>query len=268
MIHVKTQDIFPLLLSVQYTYTKNTEYDYSNQPRPCHNFVFMLDGEGIIQTSGETIRLEQGSILYIPKNTTYKSQWIANPKTVFHSLHFSFPTKNDPLANKTIPIQLLDNTKFDTLYRLLKEIEQYQFSKKSDSLLAISGVYGICGGLFHTVQFEKTKPVYNKSILSAIVYIEQNYTKTFTVDELAKLCYLSPSRFYYLFKKQTGVSPIVYKNKIAIQNAAQELLCNKELSISEIAKNHGFASPIYFERLFKKMLGKTPSQYRKEEYLV
>ena len=267
MIYAKTQEILSLLLSVQYTHDKNVEYDYATQPRPCHNFAFMLEGEALIELSTGMIRLKAGDILFIPKNTTYKAHWLATPKAVFHSLHFSFQPKDDVLANRDIPVQMLNNAHFKDLYVLLKEIEKYQFSKSTSSFFALSAFYKICGLLFEEIKFNKTSAT-QKTLQPAITYIHQNYTKHFTVEYLANLCFLSPSRFYYLFKEQTGVSPIVYKNKIAIQNSAQELLYNKEISIKEIAQKNGFVSSIYFERLFKKTMGKTPSQYRHEDHLI
>ena len=65
-----------------------------------------------------------------------------------------------------------------------------------------------------------------------------------------------------------GVSPIVYKNRLSIQSAAQELLYNKDESIANISKKYGFSSLVYFEQLFKKTTGKSPSQYRKENQLL
>jgi len=267
MIQAKTQENLSLLLSIQYTHHKNVEYDYSTRPRPCHNLAFMLEGEALIELSTETIQLKAGDILFIPQNTTYKAKWIATPKAVFHSLHFSFQPQNDVLANQNIPIQILNNANFKDLYVLLKEIEKYQFSKSTRSFFALSAFYKICGIFFEEIKINETSAD-KKTLQPAIKYIHQNYAKHITVEYLANLCFLSPSRFYYLFKEQTGISPIVYKNKIAIQNAAQELLYDKDLSIKEIAQKHGFASPIYFERLFKKVIGKTPSHYRNEEHLI
>lgn len=267
MIYAKTQGDLTLLLSVQYTYNKNVEYDYSNQPRPCHNFVFMLDGEALIQSSGKSLSLKRGDILFIPKNTTYNAKWKATPKAIFHSVHFSFQNKSDPLFNKSAPIQLLDNTNFEKLYNLVKEIERYQFSEESDFFLALSAFYALLGQTFSSVQFEKTKPIH-KTLSPAVNYIQKNYQKPLTVEMLAKLCNLSPSRFYFLFKQHTGDSPIVYKNRITIQNCAQELLINKEITIKEIAVKYGFISSIYFERLFKKIMGETPTKYRKGQSLI
>ena len=267
MLHAKIHKTLSLLLSVRYAHSNTVQYDYSKQPRPCHNFVFILEGQAVIESEGVQISLKAGDILFIPKNTTYKAQWTANPTVVFHSLHFSFLPKSDPLANMTFPVQILDSTQFNDFYALLKEIERNQFSKNVDSFLAFAAFYQICGILLRDLKFENNKPVHT-TLSPAIAYIEQNYYKQFTVEYLANLCFLSPSRFYYLFKEQTGVSPIVYKNKIAIQNSAQDLLYKKELSITEIAKKHGFVSTIYFERLFKKTLGKSPTKYRKEETLL
>lgn len=264
MLISNTQETTPLLLSIQYTYTKNVRHDFTNQPRPCHNFVFMLEGEGVVLSNNKTFRLRSGDILFIPKNTTYQYNWIPNPKAVFHSLHFSFHAKNDPLLNKNIPVQTLDNTQFPELYRLLKEIEAYQFNKDLRFFFALSAFYKICGTLLNGIKINDCEPI-NKTISPAIAYIEQNYNAKISVNVLADLCFLSPSRFFYLFKQQTGNSPIAYKNKIAVQYAAQELLFNKDVSIKEIAERHGFSNFIYFERAFKKIIGKTPSQYRKEE---
>lgn len=264
MINAKIQEVLSLLVSIQYTHTKNIGFDFSNRPSPCHNFVFMLEGEGTIESKDETFHLKSGDILFIPKNTTYKSEWFPNPKAVFHSLHFNFLAKNDPLLNKNIPVQLLDNTQFEQLYALLKRIEITQYSKNTDSFFALSAFYELCGSLLNGIKIDKSTST-NKTILPAIFYIEQNYTRSFTVERLANLCYLSPSRFYYLFKQQTGISPIVYKNKIAIQNSLYDLLYNNELSIKQVSEKHGFSNINYFERLFKQFIGNTPSNYRKEE---
>lgn len=267
MIYAHSQEILSLLLSIKYRYTENIKYDYSNQPRPCHNFIFMLEGEGVIEANSKTILLNAGDILFIPKNTTYVAQWKASPKAVFHSLHFSFSPKSDPFLNKEIPIQLLDNENFDMKYSLLKDVERYQFSKTSDSFFALSAFFGLCGNLLRKVRFNEIQPV-NEIILPAVTYIQKNYKKRISVENLARMCNLSPSRFYYLFKQETDDSPIVYKNKLAIENCIQELLYNKEISIKELSIKYGFGNPIYFERLFKKMLNKTPSQYRNDECLL
>lgn len=267
MFFANIQEHLALLLSIKYTHTKSETYNYSTEPRPCHNFVFMLEGECLIETTSKTHHIKPGDILFIPKGTTYISHWVTSPNAIFHSLHFSFQPKNDPLFNKNIPIQILPNDNFDKLYDLLKNIESCQFSKSVDSFNALSSFYGLCGQLLSSVTLLPSKQI-NKNIIPAIQYLECHYESKISIEQLASLCFISPSRFYFLFKQQTGVSPIVYKNQLIIQHVAQELLYNPEDTITNIAKKYGFSSLIYFERLFKKIVGKSPSQYRNENALL
>ena len=99
-------------------------------------------------------------------------------------------------------------------------------------------------------------------------YLENNYDAHCTVEGLAGLCFLSPSRFFYHFKKETGLSPIAYKNQVCIRHATQTLLLEKHKSIEEVSEEYGFESAVYFRRLFKSVTGKTPTQYRNEETLL
>ena len=113
---------------VKYSNDKNYLCDYSSSPRPCHNFVFMLEGEGIIQSEGREIHIKKGDILFIPQNSTYLSNWTANPKNSFHSVHFKFSLNHDPFFNKKVPVQLLPNENFKKLYEDLLTMQQYQYS--------------------------------------------------------------------------------------------------------------------------------------------
>ena len=266
MIYNSLQNTLSLLASVKYSYDKTVEFDYQNKPRPCHNFVFMLEGKGIITTNDKTITIEKRDILYIPKNTTYSAVWQTTTSVSFHSLHFNFQSRLDPLLSQNIPIQKLNEVDFDTLYPLMQEIKNTQSQKNSNNFLILSAFYKICGEVFPKVHFNEQ--IKNNPVLPAINYIENHFNQALTIEQLANLCFLSPSRFFYLFKKHKGVSPIVYKNKVALQNTMQELLFDKESPIEEIARRNGFKSVIYFERQFKKATGKTPSQYRKEEILL
>lgn len=267
MFYANPKEITSLLLAVKYTHAADTICDYSNEPRPCHNIAFILEGEGIVTANGKSFSLRPKDILYIPQNTTYTATWLARPKAVFRSLHFSFQPKHDPLAKKNIPVQVVPYDRFEEAYELLKEIEKAQYAKDEQSFLLLASFYKLCGELLPHIEAEDDYAK-NSAIEPALSYLNRNYKKKISVQQLASLCFLSPSRFFYLFKEQTGTSPILYKNKLALQYAAQELLASPEKNIASVANAHGFRNLIYFERLFKKTTGKTPSQYRKEERLL
>lgn len=267
MFFVNIKEALPLLLSVKYKYGENTYFDYSKDPRPCHNVVFILDGYAEIATEREFLRLSSGEILFIPKGSLYSAKWYASPQAVFHALHFSFSPENDPLQGKILSVQKLSSDDFSELYGYITEIERFRFSQDEHAFFALSAFYRLCGVLLPRLTLSPEKNV-NKTLAPAIRYIKQHYAEKFPVDRLAELCYLSPSRFYHLFKEQTGASPVTFKNKLAIDFVAQDLLYYPEKSISEIAKAHGFSEIVYFERLFKRFMKKSPSAYRKETKFV
>ncbi len=260
------KDILSLFTAVKYAHGKDSPCDYSSSPRPCHNITFFLEGEAEMESDGKSFTVHKGEILFIPQGTTYRSVWKAKPKAVFHTLHFNFAPQVDPLLEKRIPVQAVRVDDFGTLYDRLLEIERYQYEKDENFFLALSAFFYLLNAVFkraeavHVVQTENP-------VLPAINYLREHYKEKITVDELAALCFLSPSRFYSVFKQKTGLSPVSYKNELLIQNVKQALLTEKK-SVEEISEDFGFESSIYLRRLFKKSTGKTPTQYKKEESLL
>ena len=227
----------------------------------------MLEGSVEILSNGKHITVSKGDFFFIPYGTTYTAKWHARPRAVFHSVHFNFFSSPDPFSDKRIPVQTFPLDDFAESYALVTEMQKYQYAHDASRLFALSAFYRLCAILLPRLSFTPITPPVN-TVTNALKYIENNYTVPCTVDELARFCFLSASRFYFLFKRQTGCSPIVYKNKLCISRAAQTLLLEKHKSIEEISKEYGFESAVYFRRLFKKLIGKTPTQYREEETLL
>ena len=95
----------------------------------------------------------------------------------------------------------------------------------------------------------------------AALYIEQHSTEEFYIDDLAKMCGLSPSRFYSLFREYTGLTPVEYKNTVRIRNAQKLLESGK--SSDEISEMLGFSSAAYFRKVFESVTGMLPGTYKK-----
>jgi hypothetical protein len=155
MFYLNQKEIFSLLTAVKYTHKQNASYDYLHSPRPCYNFLFMLDGTGIIDTGKEIIPLKRGDILFIPKGTTYKSVWEANPLVHFHSIHFNFLPNIDPFALANIPIQKIKNVDFDEVYKLVESFHENQYARNQNSFIALSSFLAVCGKLFEKTVFSE-----------------------------------------------------------------------------------------------------------------
>ena len=92
--------------------------------------------------------------------------------------------------------------------------------------------------------------------------IRNDYSKPLTLDDLAEEAQLNKQYFCRAFRQATGKTPIDYLNYYRIECAAEQLSLSY-VSITEIALSCGFNDLSYFNRLFKRSKGVTPSNYRK-----
>jgi two-component system, response regulator YesN len=98
-------------------------------------------------------------------------------------------------------------------------------------------------------------------IQSAVQYIQLHYNECLTLKNISDKVYLSPSYFSKSFKEEIGMTFVEYLSWIRVQKA-KNMLRMTSLPIDFIANNTGFANSSYFATTFKKIEGKTPTQYR------
>lgn len=94
-------------------------------------------------------------------------------------------------------------------------------------------------------------------------YIEQHYHEELTLTLLAEEMHYNPAYLSRFYKANTGVNLMTHLYNVRIQKARELLLgCNDK--VSDIARKTGFCSTKYFNRVFKKVVGVSPSQFRRE----
>ncbi len=102
-----------------------------------------------------------------------------------------------------------------------------------------------------------------KSIIDQIKeYIELNFDKSISRNDIADKFYLNPDYLSRAFNKETGLSIPEYQTKLRINRAI--LLLQSGMSISEVAECVGYDSYSYFSTVYKKIEGITPSEFRKK----
>lgn len=128
--------------------------------------------------------------------------------------------------------------------------------------------------LGHTYEIlEKTHPEtatayrYHNSNEDAILshafeYIRLNCLQHISIEDLSKFCHCSVSYLSHIFKKRTSVSINTYINKVRIERSKNYLINSGE-TIAEIAINTGFNDPNYYSRVFTKIIGISPTEFRK-----
>ena len=92
-------------------------------------------------------------------------------------------------------------------------------------------------------------------------YIQENYSRDISLDDVSKEVNISPYYFSKLFKEEAGENFIEYLTRIRIETA-KTMLKDPNLSIKEIGVLSGYVDPNYFSRIFKKQTDMTPREYR------
>lgn len=99
------------------------------------------------------------------------------------------------------------------------------------------------------------------AITQSVQFMREHLAHSFTVPALAAQAGLSASHYGALFREQVGRPPIVFFNFLKMQYACQQL-ADSSLRIKEIAHHLGFGDVYYFSRVFTKVMGVSPRQFR------
>lgn len=106
------------------------------------------------------------------------------------------------------------------------------------------------------------KPKKQNRITSIIKYIHINYYQDISLENLAQLFYISPYHLCREFKKYTNSTIIQYLNTTRILNA-QRMLMETDKNVTQVSQETGFSNVTHFDRVFKSVVGMTPTQSKK-----
>lgn len=161
-----------------------------------------------------------------------------------------------PVFSQTVLYHSELTASLQELHRMISE-EETDFVKEELYLFLI-------GQLLHEYMENTTDP-FTQELSSQFKpvcdYMEENYARTITLDELSKLAIMSKYHFLRSFTRQKGISPYSYLETVRIGNAKK--LLEAGVPPVETALRTGFHDQSHFTNFFKKFIGLTPWQYMK-----
>lgn len=114
---------------------------------------------------------------------------------------------------------------------------------------------------FLDVIYETRNVTTAKSLQNAIEYINENHAEDLSLEVVAQAVELSPYYLSHLFSDELGITFLNYLTRVRMEKA-KSLLLNTNMTVQEIAYEVGYNDPSYFTKVFKKLEGRTPTQYR------
>lgn len=145
-----------------------------------------------------------------------------------------------------------------------------RFIQQVEELNRLDEIRSLAGDVLYTFA-EKVKQVkderYSKTITTCKDYIYKHIYDDINHNDIANKVELSPKYLSYLFKKEVGMTVSEYIQQSKIEEV-KKLLTYRKTPISEICSLLNFNDQSYFTKVFKKVVGITPKQYRERHHLL
>lgn len=153
--------------------------------------------------------------------------------------------------------------------RIKHIMKEYSAKESAFEVYILGEVYGILAFLFRRRILVDASTYYNtkavQKLIPVLEYVNENYSKDITLDEISTRFGFNPSYFSRMFKKALGSGYSDYLAFVRICKA-EKLLRDTDMSIIDVSLEVGFSSVSYFNKVFKKHKNCTPTLYKKAMY--
>ena len=232
--------------------------------------LFCVRGMGSLEVGGVRHELMAGQAALIPADTAHRYAASSRQPWSLFSLHFTGSDSEYYLRTLAesvcaIPVESRTAQAVGKLCRQMCEL----FDGGAVESRLIHGCQLLRVILSHLLcdnpAFKRTPaPPRHPGVDSALGYMQTVFGRTLNLTEIARHAGLSVSHCCALFREHLGVSPMDYLIHLRLQKAC-DLLLTTPLTIGEVAQRVGYEDRYYFSRLFRKLQGMPPVEFRKAQ---
>lgn len=233
--------------------------------------IYCVAGEGWYEAGGQRYQVAANQYFIIPANTphTYAASG-QNPWTIYW-IHFrgtlakhyaSFPVAPQTVNPGVTSRIHIRHELFDEIFATL------QHSLTIGSLrYAMASFHHYLASLIYIKEYRTVgmNNIGTDAVAATIHFMNENLEKHLTLKDIADYSGYSPSRLSAIFKARTGYSPLSYLNILRVRRACI-LLETTDMKFNQISPKLGIGDPLYFSRLFSKIMGLSPKAYREKPH--
>lgn len=249
--------------------TKKTQETHFHQNL---EIIYILDGGMEIQIEGEVYELNKGDYLLINANKrhSYKE---TKAELLIADIRIDYGMLSEYLGTNQLLFwcnTVADKSdEYEQLKKVLDRMLNHFYDKEKEGALYLNSIYYealyILSCYFMIKSDDSRLKALgqdeNSRVFEIQNYVQANYQKQISLNDLAKKLYLSNAYLSKYIKKNFGLSFLEYVNNIRLFHAVEELLYS-EKKITRIALDNGFATTSSFNKAFKEIYNMTPSVYR------
>lgn len=254
-----------------------------------HSFievVFVAEGQAIHTVNDMSYMVKKGNVIMIDYGVAHSFSRIDNEPFATYDLLFTpdffqiyalenkefvalassylFSSVFTEFKHSKIPQNLVKTHSKEFKFLFEKIYEEYEKREMGFQSIIRAYLIEIIIKIFREIY--KNQPTYTKShhelVEKAIAYMQNNYDKHISLDDVVSGIFLSKNYFRQIFKKTTGMSISTFTQELRIKEACR-LLETTDLSSANVSYKCGFNDLKFFYSTFKKSVGMTPAEYRK-----
>ena len=229
---------------------------------------YIHSGKGIFQVGDTTYHLKAGNgFLICPDIVTF---YQADQKEPWHYSWVGFHGLKAEAylteAGLTAEYPIFEYTEDDYIENCFYEMAEAYYLKRGGIVKRMAYLYLFFYKLTQTnakeIYYSSRESRHDAYINEALQFIELNYSRKITIDMLSRYVGLNRSYLNSIFKETLGKTLQQYLMEFRVRKAC-ELLENSSLRIGDISHSVGYPDQLLFSKVFKRIQGATPSEYRK-----
>ncbi|MGI6243015.1 MAG: helix-turn-helix domain-containing protein [Prevotella sp.] len=277
---IEMEQADPLVSSLYITdigYYPAASHHYRERKKPIEQnvLIYCVQGAGWYKIGdGKEQQVSANQFFILPADKPHIYATLEhNPWTIYW-IHFSgnhahifaegaaIPQNITPAMNSRINER---NTLFEEIYLTLENGYARENLRYASSLLhyyLATMRYLSLYRISNATEKKEDKVAKNDIVHAAIHYMKENLEQKLSLQAIADYTGYSGSHFSMIFKKEVGHSPLNYFNLLKVQYACK-LLSKTDMRINQICFKVGISDSYYFSRLFIKLMGMSPKEYRK-----
>ena len=229
-------------------------------PYDAYVFEYVVKGKGYIETPEKKYTVTEGDFYFLNKLR----------------YHIYYPDSDDPyekifivLKGKFVDFLVSNYLSNDSVY--IKKCNMHNYMIHVINLLSQSDTINydrltVC--VLEIFQLAFPSPYHTVPSTSKIPemirnYIDLHIREKITLEDISNSLYISKSHIERAFKKEYGITPLVYCTNQKIAQVAS-MLITTDYSLAQISQQLGFSDVKYMSKSFKRITGQTPLQYKRE----
>lgn len=250
----------PIIFHSASDYFKQATAEYLPGAQDFYQILIVLEGKGRVYCENEMHELKKGSAFFTSMNVPSKYFNDAGLVTAFLTvIGEGVPEMLEHFGCESFLFAEYVNT--EKYIPMIRQIIDEYYDRKCQSALS-----SMCY-TFYTGFFEQQDGKALASLDKTALYIEKNFSKKITLDELAEINQTSVSKLCHDFKKKYGCTAFEQILNLRLNYAYTLLNSGISIKTKEVAAECGFDDVSYFCRAYKNKFGVTPSQKNKRQFI-